>query len=58
MFPAMNGTFVKITVDAESIEREYAAFRSPIDAAKFTKEHGGGAVDWVAVRNAANPTSN
>jgi hypothetical protein len=51
MFPAMNGTFVRVTLEAS--EREYAAFRSPIDAARFMKEHGGGVVDWVTVQGVA-----
>jgi nitrous oxide reductase accessory protein NosL len=51
MFPAMNGTFVRVAL--EGSEREYAAFRSPTDAARFMKEHGGGVVDWVAVQRVA-----
>jgi hypothetical protein len=56
MFPAMNGTFVRVTL--EGSEREYAAFRSPIEAAKFMKEHGGGIVDWVAVQRVAVEATN
>jgi hypothetical protein len=51
MFPAANGLFVRVKL--EGSEREYAAFRSPNDAASFMKEHGGGVVDWVAVQRIA-----
>jgi NosL len=51
MFPAVNGTFVRVTL--EGSEREYAAFRSPTEAASFMKKQGGGVVDWVAVQRAA-----
>jgi hypothetical protein len=56
MFPAMNGTFVRVTL--QDSEREYAAFRSPGDAARFMKEHGGGIVDWVAVQRVAMEATN
>jgi hypothetical protein len=58
MFPAVNGTFVRITVDAGSKDREFAAFRSVQEAAQFMKQRGGGAVDWVGVQRAAMTTSN
>lgn len=56
MFPAMNGTFVRVTL--EGTEREYAAFRSPLDAAGFMKANGGGIVDWVAVQRVAMDATN
>ena len=51
MFPAANGMFVRVKL--EGSEREFAAFRSPTDAARFMKEQGGGVVDWVGVQQAA-----
>lgn len=51
MFPAVDGTFVRVTL--EGSEREYAAFRSAAEAGRFMKEKGGGAVDWAGVRRAA-----
>ncbi|HEX2344660.1 MAG TPA: nitrous oxide reductase accessory protein NosL [Vicinamibacterales bacterium] len=56
MFPAANGMFVRVKV--EGSEREYAAFRWPIDAGKFMKEHGGGIVDWAAVQRVAMEATN
>jgi hypothetical protein len=49
-------TFVRVTL--ENSEREYAAFRSPIEAAKFMNEQGGGIVDWVEVQRVAVEATN
>jgi hypothetical protein len=56
MFPAMNATFVKVTL--EGSEREYAAFQSPTEAGRFMKENGGGVVDWIAVQRVAMEATN
>jgi len=46
---ASNATYVRGVIDETRMERNYFAFRSATDAAKFAADRTGTAVDWPAV---------
>jgi hypothetical protein len=46
---AGNATYVRGVIDEARMERNYFAFRSAPDAAKFAQDRASTAVDWAAV---------
>lgn len=50
LFSVANALFVRARIDETTGERDYYAFRSATEAAKYAKEHNSGVVDWAAVR--------
>ena len=51
---AGNATYVRGVIDESRMERNYFAFRSATDAAKFAQDRTSTAVDWAAVMRRAS----
>lgn len=53
MFPVASAKFVRVTIDPQTRERDFFAFKNTAAAAKFAADQLSGVVDWSAIRTMA-----